>query len=58
MADEAMLSVPGLGKLDYTLKHYMAYASKLQDKVKQLNALGEIGHGKLPQLSQSLCVQR
>lgn len=45
MADEAVLSVPGLGKMDYTLKHYMAYASKLQDKVKELNASGEGNEG-------------
>ncbi len=40
MADEAVLSVPDLGKLDYTQKHYLAYASKIQDKAKQLTTLG------------------
>ncbi|MCG8622749.1 MAG: hypothetical protein MJE68_12235 [Proteobacteria bacterium] len=42
MADEAVLSVPDLGKLDYTQKHYLAYASKIQDKAKQLTTLGTI----------------
>ena len=32
-----MLSVPGLGKLEYNLKHYMSYVAKIQDKVEQLN---------------------
>lgn len=40
MADEAVLSVPDLGKLDYTQKHYMEYASKIQEKAKQLSILG------------------
>jgi hypothetical protein len=40
MADEAVLSVPDLGKLDYTQKHYIAYASKIQDKAKELATLG------------------
>ena len=42
MADEAVLSVPDLGKLDYTQKYYMAYASKVQEKAKQLSTLGII----------------
>ena len=42
MADEAVLSIPDLGKLDYTQKHYLAYASKIQDKAKQLTTLGTI----------------
>lgn len=40
MADEAVLSVPGLGKITYTLKHYMAYATKMLERVKQLNKSG------------------
>jgi hypothetical protein len=40
MADEAVLSVPGLGKMEYNLKHYMAYANKLREKVKLLNKSG------------------
>ena len=40
MADEAVLSVPDLGKLDYTQKHYLAYASKIQEKAKELSTLG------------------
>ena len=42
MADESVLSVPGLGKLDYTQKHYMAYAAKVQEKAKELSELGTI----------------
>ena len=41
MADESVLSVPGLGKLDYTLKHYMTYANEIQVKAKALNRLGK-----------------
>ncbi len=41
MADEAVLSVPGLGKLDYTLRHYLAYTGALREKVSQLNELGK-----------------
>ena len=40
MADGAVLSVPDLGKLDYTQKHYLAYASKIQEKAKELSTLG------------------
>lgn len=40
MADEAVLSVPGLGKMTYNLKHYMAYANKVLEKVKLLNRAG------------------
>ena len=42
MADESVLSVPNLGKLDYTQKHYLAYAGKVQEKAKELNKLGEV----------------
>lgn len=38
MADESVLSVPGLGKLEYNLKHYMCYVAKVQEKVDILNA--------------------
>ncbi len=40
MADEAVLAVPELGKLDYTLRHYLSYADALKDKTRQLNELG------------------
>ena len=40
MADESVLSVPGLGKLEYNLKHYMRYVEKIQEKVDILNAAG------------------
>ncbi len=42
MADEAVMSVPELGKIDYTLKYFLGYARKVQEKVKQLNLLGTI----------------
>ena len=38
MADESVLAVPGLGKLEYTLKQYLAYTKKVQAKAKQLNS--------------------
>lgn len=40
MADEAALAVPGLGKLTYTLKQYLTYASALQEKASQLTKSG------------------
>lgn len=42
MADEAVLAVPNLGKLDYTLKHYLKYAQKMKEKANQLSALREL----------------
>lgn len=41
MADESVLAVPELGKLEYNLKHYLAYAKKVQTKACQLNKLGK-----------------
>lgn len=41
MADESVLAVPELGKLEYNLKHYLAYAKKVQTKARQLNKLGK-----------------
>ena len=46
MADESVQGVPGLGKLDYTLRHYMAYAAEVQRKTEQLNKSGAM---KYPQ---------
>ncbi|XP_015276367.1 PREDICTED: uncharacterized protein LOC107118524 [Gekko japonicus] len=37
MTDEAMESIPGLGPIQYTLKHYMIYLSKIQSCVEKLN---------------------
>lgn len=42
MADEAVLEVPGLGKLEYNLKHYMKYARRVEEKKRTLNALGKV----------------
>ena len=39
MADESVMAVPDM-KLEYNLKHYLAYAKKVQRKTKQLNDLG------------------
>ncbi|XP_064407107.1 uncharacterized protein LOC135351919 isoform X2 [Halichondria panicea] len=39
MADEAVMAVPGLGKLDYTLKHYLSYTEAVGDKAKELNTI-------------------
>ena len=41
MADESVLAVPELGRLQYNLKHYLAYAKKIQKKASQLNKLGK-----------------
>lgn len=43
MADESVLAVPGLGRLDYSLKHYLAYAKRVKGKAKQLNSIGQSG---------------
>ena len=34
MADEAMEAVPGFGKRQYTLKHYLAFSKALARKVR------------------------
>ena len=41
MADESVLSVPGLGKLDYNLRHYLLYAKKVEEKAKELSGTGD-----------------
>ena len=42
MADEAVVSVvPSLGKLTYTPKQYLQYASRLQEKARQLSTGGQ-----------------
>lgn len=41
MADESVLAVPELGKLEYNLKHYRAYTKKIEKKTHQLNKLGK-----------------
>ncbi len=41
MADEAVMAVPGLGKLDYTLKHYLSYTEAVGAKAKELNKMSE-----------------
>ena len=41
MADESVMAVPGLGKLEYTLKHYTAYAKAIADKAEELCELGK-----------------
>ena len=40
MADESVLAVPGTGKLDYTQKHYLAYAEQIKEKANELSKLG------------------
>ena len=58
MADEAVLAVPGMDRLTYTLKQYLSYASALQEKAKQLSesgsqpvlSIGSNGHWNLPLL--------
>ena len=49
MADEAMLAIPGLQPLDYTLKHYMNYATHIKACLKKLNAKGEFWSGTFGQ---------
>ena len=41
MADEPAQAVPGLEKLNYSLKQYMAYATALQQKARQLSRMGQ-----------------
>ena len=40
MADESLQTLPGMGKLTYTLKQYITYASTLQEKARQLSKTG------------------
>lgn len=40
MSDESVLSVSGLGRLEYTCKYYMAYAERVQEKAKELTKIG------------------
>ena len=40
MADESLQAVSGMGKLTYTLKQYITYASTLQEKARQLSKTG------------------
>ena len=42
MADEAMQAIPGLGKIDYTLKYYLQYLEKIRSCTK---ALAKKGNG-------------
>lgn len=44
MADEAMEAVPGLGERNYTLPHYLEFASALQERAR------ELGDGWTPEL--------
>uniref|UniRef100_A0A098M168 CG2446 CG2446-PC n=1 Tax=Hypsiglena sp. JMG-2014 TaxID=1550645 RepID=A0A098M168_9SAUR len=37
MADEVMETLPGLGPVQYSLKHYLLYMDKIQSCVKKLN---------------------
>ncbi|XP_063171319.1 uncharacterized protein LOC134505510 [Candoia aspera] len=37
MADEVVESLPGLGPLQYTLKHYLLYLDGIQSRAKKLN---------------------
>ncbi len=41
MADESVQAVPGL-RLDYTLRHYLLYADQIREKVRELNAKGNL----------------
>lgn len=36
MADEAMQAIPGLGKVDYTMKFYLKYLDKIRSCLKNL----------------------
>jgi hypothetical protein len=38
MADEAMEAIPGFGKRQYTLHHYLAFAEACQAKAVELTA--------------------
>ena len=45
MADESAQAVPGLERLNYSLKQYMAYATELQQKARQLSRMGQLVGG-------------
>ena len=40
MADEAMQAIPGFGKVDYTMKFYLAYLDKVRSCLKNLMKKG------------------
>ena len=42
MSDESVQAIPGIGKLTYTFKQYLTYATALQEKAKQLTTLGKL----------------
>ena len=42
MSDESVQAIPGIGKLTYTFKQYLTYATALQEKAKQLTTSGQL----------------
>jgi len=41
MADEAMQAIPGLGKVDYTMKFYLTYLDKIRSCLENLKEKGK-----------------
>ena len=41
MADEAIQAIPGLGKVDYTMKFYLKYLDKIRSCLKNLMRKGK-----------------
>ena len=41
MADEAMQAIPGLGKVDYTVKFYLKYLDKIRSCLENLMKKGK-----------------
>ena len=43
MSDEATIVVPGINKLDYSLKQYLTFAEAMCDKAEYLSTLNKEG---------------
>ncbi|KAK7919742.1 hypothetical protein WMY93_011026 [Mugilogobius chulae] len=54
MSDEAMDSIPGVTPIQYTVKHYSLYLTKMQEQTKKLNKLDHLQDWTPQRLEQCL----
>ncbi|XP_072313002.1 uncharacterized protein [Eucyclogobius newberryi] len=54
MSDEAMESIPGLTPIQYTVKHYILYLTKMLEQTKKLNTLDPLEDWTPQRLEQCL----
>ena len=52
MSEEAVAAVPGLPALQYTVKHYLLYLSRMQERATALSQGAETTGGQRPGWSQ------